>query len=91
MQWNAPYRSWVSANVAYGSGFLDGDGPAHLPSHAALDFALGKDFGESWAVKLTALNITDSRFLIDKSNTFGGTHWANPREVAVQVRYRFHY
>jgi hypothetical protein len=25
------------------------------------------------------------------SFTFGGTHYLNPREILVQVRYRFHY
>jgi hypothetical protein len=29
--------------------------------------------------------------MLDNSNTFGGTHFANPREVAVQVKFRFGY
>lgn len=86
-----PRRAWLSANVAYGSGFLNSDGPDHLPAHASLDLAAGKNFGESWSVKLTALNVTNSRFLLDNSNTFGGTHWNEPRQVAVQVKYAFHY
>lgn len=86
-----PMRAWASANVAYGSGFLDGDGPAHLGSHTALDVAVGKQFSENWSVKLSALNLTNSRYLLDNSNTFGGTHWNYPRQVAVQVRYSFHY
>ena len=33
---NLPSRSYVSGNVRYGSGFLDGDGPNHLPGHTTL-------------------------------------------------------
>ena len=86
-----PWRSFASVNLAYGSGFLDGDGPAHLPPHTTMDLALGKDFGERWSARFTALNLLDRRYLIDNSNTFGGTHWADPRQFAVQVRFRFHY
>jgi outer membrane cobalamin receptor len=86
-----PLRAWLSANVAYGSGFLDGDGPAHLGSHTTLDVAVGKQLGESWSIKISALNLTNSLYLLDNSNTFGGTHWSYPRQVAVQVRYGFHY
>ncbi|HZU22864.1 MAG TPA: TonB-dependent receptor, partial [Terriglobales bacterium] len=86
-----PLRAWISANVTYGSGFLDGDGPAHLGPHTSVDLALGKPFGENWSVTLNALNLANSRYLLDNSNTFGGTHWSYPRQVAVQVRYTFHY
>src|SRR5262245_37704888 len=37
-----PRQAWASATVEYGSGFLDGDGPAHLPQHATLSFSVGK-------------------------------------------------
>ena len=87
MKWN----SWLGANLAYGSGFLNGDGPGHLPSYRTIDLSLGKSFGESWSAKLTAMNLTNKRYLIDLSNTFGGSHFANPREISLQVRYRFHY
>lgn len=30
-------------------------------------------------------------FLLDSSQTFGGTHYAEPREIYVQLRYRFHF
>ncbi len=86
-----PGRAWISSEVSYGSGFLDGDGPAHLPSHATLDLSLGKAIGESWSVRLTALNVTNNHFLLDNSSTFGGTHFVDPRTVAAQVRYTFHY
>ncbi len=82
---------WTTANVSYGSGFLDGDGPAHLPPHTTLDWSIGKTFGERWNVQFTALNLNNDHYLLDRSNTFGGTHYANPRELSVQVKYRFKY
>ena len=86
-----PYKSWLSGNVSAGSGFLDGDGPGHLPSYATVDLALGRSFGENWSAKITATNLADKRYFIDLSNTFGGSHVSDPRMVAVQVRYKFHY
>jgi outer membrane cobalamin receptor len=86
-----PLRAWTSANLHYGSGFLDGDGPSHLPPHTTFDLSLGKSFGESWTVQVSGLNVNDNHYLIDNSNTFGGTHYVNPREVMVEVRYRFKY
>jgi len=38
---------------------------------------------------VTAINIGNTRYLLDTSNTFGGTHYINPRQIYVQVRYRF--
>ena len=86
-----PWRAWASVNIAYGSGFLNGDGPLHLDPHTSADMSLGKSIGERWSVRLTALNITDNHYLLDNSNTFGGTHFADPRTIAGQVRYTFHY
>jgi hypothetical protein len=86
-----PWRAWADLGVNYGSGFVDGDGPAHLPSHATYDLALGKSFGENWSVRLTGLNLSNHHYLLDNSSTFGGTHFANPREIGVQVKYRFRY
>ena len=86
-----PWKVSSDFNVAYGSGFVDGDGPAHLPSHTIYDLALQRSFGESWSVRLTGLNIGNSRYLLDNSNTFGGTHYVNPRELSVQLKYRFHF
>jgi hypothetical protein len=40
---------------------------------------------------VTALNAGNRRYLIDSANTFGGTHFADPRLVYVEMRYRFHY
>lgn len=87
---NLPARSYVSANVSYGSGFLNGDGPDHLPGHT-FDVSLGKGFGEYWLVALQTVNLTNKRFLLDSANTFGGTHFAEPRQIYVELRYRFHY
>jgi hypothetical protein len=86
-----PRQFWLSTNLSYGSGFLNGDGPGHLPAYHTEDLALGKDIGERWAFKLTATNIANSRYFIDLSNTFGGSHVSDPRMVSIQVRYRFHY
>ena len=86
-----PLRAWMSANLNYGSGFLDADGPQHLPSHTTFDLSVGKNFRESFTVQVSALNLNNNRYLLDNSNTFGGTHYFNPREVMVEVRYRFRY
>lgn len=86
-----PGRAWATVDVAYGSGFLSGDGPAHLPAHTTLGLSLGKQFGRDWSLAVNALNVANRRYLIDSSNTFGGTHYAYPREVYLEVRYRFHF
>jgi TonB-dependent receptor-like protein/carboxypeptidase family protein len=91
VQTELPGRVAATLNVAYGSGFVDGDGPAHLPSHATYDLSLSKSFGENWSVRMTGLNLANHHYLLDNSNTFGGTHFANPREISVQVKFRFKY
>ena len=91
-----PWRSYASTNVYYGSGFSNafpgqpypGD---HLPRHATFDLSIGKDFGERFSASLNALNVANRRIDLDNSQTFGGFHWNNPREVYVELRYRFHY
>jgi len=84
-------QSFFAGNVRYGSGFTDNGGPAHLPGHTLVDLSFGKSFGEDWAVSLQAVNVANRRFLLDNSNTFGGTHYAEPRQLYVEVRRRFHY
>ena len=86
-----PGRLWLSDTVIYGSGFLRGDGPHHMPHHTTLDLALGKNIGENLSLKLTALNVTNNLFLTGIDNSFAGTHYYAPREISVQLRYRFHY
>jgi len=86
-----PWRTYASGRLGYGSGFLNGDGPQHLPDHTEFSLSLGKSFGENFSVNFTAQNIGDSRYLLDSSNTFGGTHWNYPREISGGIRYRFHF
>lgn len=86
---NLPGRTWAAANVYYGSGFADGDNPgSHLQPHTTVDLSLGKDIGENLSLSLNGLNIANRRFLLDNSETFGGTHYAEPRQIYVQLRYR---
>jgi outer membrane receptor protein involved in Fe transport len=89
-----PRRSWMDFNVNYGSGFLNGEGdeqPTHLSPHTTFDLAIGKAFGENWNVRLTGTNLSNNRYLLDNANTFGGTHYVNPFEIAVQVKYKFRF
>jgi outer membrane receptor protein involved in Fe transport len=86
-----PRRSWAAVNVNYGSGFLNGNGPAHLPSHTTVDCSVGKSFGEKWNLRFSALNIGNNHYMLDNSNTFGGSHFANPREFAFQLKYKFRF
>jgi hypothetical protein len=85
-----PWQSYASMDVYYGSGFTNGEGPpSHLPSHAEVNLAVGKSFARSLAASLTVLNLTDRHLLIDNSLTFGGVHYNDPRQIYVQLRYRF--
>lgn len=86
-----PRRMWATSAYQFGSGFLNGDGPAHLPPHSTVDLAIGKRFGESWTVSANATNVGNTRYLLDTSNTFGGTHYVNPRQIYAELRYRFHF
>jgi outer membrane cobalamin receptor len=86
-----PARAWASVSAGFGSGFLEGDGPDHKPAHVVFNLQAGKSFGKQWSVVLSGLNVADTHFLLDDSNTFGGTHYNSPRQVAAGVRYRFHY
>jgi outer membrane receptor protein involved in Fe transport len=87
-----PHRVTTGGNLYYGSGFTDGslDYPGHLEGHTTFDLSLGKSFGERFTVSVTGLNLTNRRFLLDNSLTFGGTHYADPRQIYAQIRYRFH-
>jgi outer membrane cobalamin receptor len=94
-RWTLPWRSYASTDVYYGSGFKNGNSPPdpndHLQPHTTFDMTLGKDFGERVSISVTGLNVGNRRVLLDNSFTFGGTHYNNPREIFVQLRYRFHY
>jgi outer membrane receptor protein involved in Fe transport len=86
-----PTGAWLSADVVYGSGFLRGNGPAHMPQHATLDMAAGKDLGPNVQLRFSALNVTNALVLTGFENSFAGTHYANPREVTGQIKIKFHY
>jgi TonB dependent receptor/Carboxypeptidase regulatory-like domain/TonB-dependent Receptor Plug Domain len=91
-----PWRAYASTNVYYGSGFSNAfpGQPypgAYLPQHTSFDLSLGKDFGEHFSAGLNAVNVANRRVELDNSVTFGGFHWNNPREIYVELRYRFHY
>ncbi len=91
-----PRRAYASTNVYYGSGFSNAftDQPypgGHLPSHTTFDLSLGKEFGEHLSGSLNLLNVANRRVELDNSQTFGGFHWNSPREIYVELRYRFHY
>jgi outer membrane cobalamin receptor len=92
-RYDLPFRSYASTDVYYASGFTNGDPMVpgdHLRPHTTFDLSLGKSFGEKFSVNVQALNVANRRVLLDNSFTFGGTHYLNPRELYVQVRYRFH-
>ena len=93
-----PWHTYASTNVYYGSGFVNGlyglpnaqyPGP-YLPAHTTFDLALGKTFREKYSVSVNALNVANLRVQLDNSLTFGGFHWNDPRQIYVEVRYRFH-
>jgi outer membrane receptor protein involved in Fe transport len=90
-----PRSFYASTDIYYGSGFTNGgappSGPDHLPGHTTFDATIGKNFGERFSLGISGINIANRRVLLDNSFTFGGTHYMNPREIFVQLRYRFHY
>jgi outer membrane receptor protein involved in Fe transport len=103
VQTTLPWQAFVSGSLYYGSGFTNGNGPAatgmapccsvpdYLPGHTTVDFSVGKDFGENLTISASALNVANRRVMLDDSLTFGGFHFNNPREIFVELRYRFHY
>jgi outer membrane cobalamin receptor len=94
-QYTLPWRAYASTDVSYASGFTNGNSPPdandHLQSHTTFDLSLGKSFGERFSVNVQGINVANRRVLLDNSFTFGGTHYINPREIFVQVRFHFHY
>jgi outer membrane cobalamin receptor len=93
-----PHRAWASFNIYYGSGFANGspDPPSpytgdYLPPHTTCDVAVGKAIGENWSLAVNAVNVANTRVLLDNSLTFGGFHENDPRQIYGQIRYRFHF
>ena len=91
-----PWQLFASANMYYGSGFSNGS-PGdpfpgdHLPQHTTFDVSVGKNVRENLSVSVTSLNVANRHLLIDNSVTFGGFHYDDPREIYVELRYKFHY
>ena len=65
--------------------------PIICPATPRFDLSVGKSFGENFTVRFSGTNISNVRYHLDNSNTFGGSHWGDPAMVSVQVKYRFHY
>lgn len=55
------------------------------------DLSLVKDFGERFSTSLHALNVANRTVELDNSQTCGGFHWNNPREIYAEISYRFRY
>lgn len=95
---NLPYQVFGSFNVYYGSGFSNGYAAPpspylgdYLPSHTTADVSFGRKFGERLTLAVNALNVANTRVLLDNSLTFGGFHYNDPRQIYGEVRYRFHF
>jgi len=91
-----PWQAYASTNVYYGSGFTNAfPGQPYpgnyLQQHTTFDVTVGKSFGERFSASVNAMNLANRRVELDNSITFGGFHWNNPREIFVELRYRFHY
>ena len=86
-----PWQMNLTGNMVYGSGVLAADGPGHLPSHTTGDLYISKSFAERWQLGVTVLNVSNSRFPFDISSSFAGSHFNNPREIYVSMRYHFHF
>jgi outer membrane receptor protein involved in Fe transport len=98
MNGNLPWRVYGAFNVYYGSGFSNGytGSPSpytgnYLPGHTTADLSLGKKFSDKLSLNLSALNVGNTRVLLDNSLTFGGFHYNDPRQVYAELRYRFHF
>jgi outer membrane receptor protein involved in Fe transport len=87
------YRLIAGGNLYFGSGFTDGssDVRALLEKHTTFDLSVGRPVREKLTLSVTLLNLTNRRFLLDNSAIFGGTHYADPRQVYLQLKYLFHY
>jgi Carboxypeptidase regulatory-like domain/TonB dependent receptor-like, beta-barrel len=98
MNGNLPRRVYGAFNIYYGSGFSNGftDPPSpytgdYLPAHTTADLSLGKSFSDNLSLDVNALNVANTRVLLDNSLTFGGFHYNDPRQIYGELRYRFHF
>ncbi|HWB32555.1 MAG TPA: TonB-dependent receptor [Acidobacteriaceae bacterium] len=91
-----PRSITASANIYYGSGFVNGSPDPttpypndYLPAHTTFDLALGKSITENLSASVSAINVANRRVLLDNSLTFGGFHYNDPRQISGELRYRF--
>ncbi|HUY80919.1 MAG TPA: TonB-dependent receptor [Acidobacteriaceae bacterium] len=98
MNSNLPRHVYAAFNIYYGSGFSNGftDPPSpysgnYLPGHTTADISLGKTFSDKFSLDVNALNVANTRVLLDNSLTFGGFHYNDPRQIYAELRYRFHF
>ena len=82
-------QSWMHVAVQYGSGFLRGDGPDHLPSHVTTDAGAGLRIRPRWLVAVEAENLMNVAYFVNLSSEFNGTHVARPRSVTARLRVTF--
>jgi outer membrane receptor protein involved in Fe transport len=94
-RYTLPWNAYASTDISYASGFTNGNSPPdpnnHLAPHTTFDLSVGKSFGERFSFNVQGINVANRRVLLDNSSTFGGTHYLNPREIFVQLRFHFHY
>jgi outer membrane receptor protein involved in Fe transport len=94
-RYTLPWNAYASTDISYASGFANGNSPPdpnnHLAPHTTFDLSVGKSFGERFSFNVQGINVANRRVLLDNSFTFGGTHYLNPREIFVQLRFHFHY
>ena len=86
-----PRRFWLPAMLPYGSGFLLRECPDHLSPHTTETSPPARTSRRTWSLRVTVINIANAAFLTGFANSFAGTHYQNPREIAAQVRYKFKY
>lgn len=98
MNGNLPWRLYGGFNIYYGSGFSNGftDPPspytgAYLPAHITADLSLGKNLSDNLSLDVNAINVSNTRVLLDNSLTFGGFHYNDPRQIYGELRYSFHF
>ncbi len=102
-----PWKLLLFEETHYGSGFASVGEPensgggettpagrpvnSHLPGRFRFDASLIRNFGKDWTVSVNSWNVFNSSYLLDNSPTLGGVHWSTPRQLWVEVRYRFRY
>jgi len=77
----------LTSIAAFASIFGSVRGIVHDPQHRPVQNAMVMLKARS----VNALNVANRRVELDNSLTFVGFHWNNPRELYVELRYRFHY